>query len=162
MDQQTLKARLSYAPDTGEFTWVNPTSPSIPAGTVAGERSGPYTRIRLKGTHHYAHRLAFLYMQGALPTEGVDHINGNKADNRWSNLRPATNTVNGRNMKKARNNTSGVTGVFLDRGKWRAQIKIDGKNLQLGSYTEISDAISARKSAEKEHGFHPNHGRKTA
>jgi hypothetical protein len=108
----------------------------------------------------YAHRVVFFLLHGRWPSE-IDHINGDTFDNRAANLREVSHTDNNRNMKKGRNNTSGVVGVeYLDYvGRWRARIKVDQKNIYLGYFDCFDDAVFARKEAEKTFNFHPNHGR---
>lgn len=108
-----------------------------------------------------AHRVAFTIYHGKRPDGEVDHINGNRSDNRISNLRDTTRTVNARNMKKSAANQSGVTGVsfYKSSGRWQSRIMADGKYLHLGYFDRFDDAVSARKSAEKKLGYHPNHGR---
>ena len=89
--------------------------------------------------------------------KAVDHIDGNRSNNRWANLREATRKTNARNMKRPSNNTSAVAGVSWHKkaGKWRAFLA--GKHL--GLFVSKSDATRARKTAERKLGFHPNHGR---
>ena len=96
---------------------------------------------------------------GEWPTQ-VDHENHNRMDNKWGNLRDVISQQNQMNMGKRKNNSSGVQGVrVLPSGKFCAYIMVNRKQLSLGSYDDLEDAISARKSAEKVHGFHENHGR---
>lgn len=85
--------------------------------------------------------------------EFVDHINGDKLDNRLSNLRIVTNQQNCMNRKLVSNNTSGVTGVYWNKGmsKWQAQIMYKRKYMYLGCYDNIEDAVKARKDAEKKY-----------
>jgi len=91
----------------------------------------------------------------------IDHINGIKDDNRINNLRDVTRSQNHQNRKLAKHNTSGVIGVYWrsDTNKWAAQINSNNKRLVLGCYTNKQDAINARRLAEKNLGFHSNHGR---
>ena len=97
-------------------------------------------------------------MTGGFPIE-VDHINRIRTDNRWSNLRAVTSEMNQRNKPKNKNNTSGTVGVYWHKGrsKWVARI---GKNsIYLGIFSNLQDAIEARKQAEIDHGYHPTHGK---
>lgn len=80
----------------------------------------------------------------------VDHANGNGLDNRRANLRPATNAENQRNRPVQANNTSGFKGVGLHRGKWRAQIKLDGKRRHLGYFATPDEAGRAYDDAARE------------
>ena len=100
-------------------------------------------------------------MEGSYPPDQIDHINGDRADNRWTNLRHANNTENSRNTKIACNNSSGVTGVCFNKReqKWRAAIGNNGKVISLGDFDNFDDAVRARKEAEKLYNYHPNHGR---
>jgi hypothetical protein len=161
--QTQLKELLNYNPFTGHFTWRVSRRGRKGVGAVAGSiQIGGYVRIQIDGQQHLAHRLAFLYMTGEFPEDGVDHISGVKSDNRWSNLRPADNALNSRNCSQRSNNKSGVTGVSWSkaRGKWVVYIVDDtGRNLNLGGYEDWFEAVCARKSAEVSHGYHINHGR---
>ena len=120
-----------------------------------------YCEGTLLGKAAKAHRVAFALMTGRWPPEDIDHINGAKTDNRWANLRAVTRTENGRNQKRHSTNTSGVPGVTWDAStsRWRAQIIVSGKPLRLGRFERLEDAAAARANAEREHGFHKNHGR---
>lgn len=95
---------------------------------------------------HYLHRLILneseLY---------IDHINGNTLDNRRDNLRVCTNADNLKHrVNLPKNNTSGILGVRFrqDRNKWYTEIQVDGRKINLGSYTNKEDAINARLEAE--------------
>jgi len=101
------------------------------------------------------HRVIFWIMTGRMP-DHVDHINHNKTDNRWSNLREVDNITNHRNKEMMKNNKSGVTGVHqrADNGKWVAQLN----GQYLGSFEKFEDAVEVRKNAMKLSGYHANHG----
>ena len=163
MTQAELKQLLDYDPSTGLFTWKprpgNKAFNNRSAGKLTGQKPTKkgYLLIYVKGKHYAAHRLAFLYMTGSMPVE-VDHENHVKTDNRWCNLLPATSSSNKKNSPKPKNNTSGVVGVYFKNPKWKAQIQHQGKVKNLGTFTNKQDAIAARKAAEKQLGFHPNHG----
>ena len=81
----------------------------------------------------------------------IDHINHNTLDNRKNNLRIATNSQNNMNRGLSNSNNSGITGVCWDKRKekWRAYIKIDSKQIELGCYNRFEDAVKARKEAEE-------------
>lgn len=161
LTQEYLKSILHYDPKTGIFTrrvsnngWL--------AGEVAGGNNGHgYIAIEINGVAYRAHRLAFLYMTGAFPADQVDHINGTKDDNRWNNLRAVTNTENQRNARRRRSNTSGYLGVSPQKstGKWLAYISVNGRKKYLGTFTDLLDAVAARKAADILYNYHPNHGR---
>jgi len=161
LSQDYLKSILNYNPETGVFTWARFRGGML-AGAAAGTKhSAGYVSIRIHNAPYFAHRLAFLYMDGSFPPSQVDHIDGNGRNNRWANLRLVTNLENSRNQARHARNTSGVLGVCWRerRRKWLAQIKVRGKIHYLGYFKEFDAAVSARKMAEQQHGFHENHGR---
>jgi hypothetical protein len=141
--QSELKEVLDYNPDTGVFTWKKNLSRTAKVGTSAGWKEEGYICIQVKGRAYRANRLAYLYMKGIWPKHIVDHINRVKDDNRWSNLRHATNSQNNINSKKQKNNTSGYVGVSWHNAtrKWSARIGYKGKKLHLGVYETIEEAV---------------------
>jgi hypothetical protein len=112
LTQARLKELLHYSPETGEFVWLVRTANRIKVGNKAGSSDNRgYVVTMIDGKTYKNHRLAFLYMEGSLPSLGVDHINGLKNDNSWANLRQATQAQNTQNMALPRNNTTGFKGV---------------------------------------------------
>jgi hypothetical protein len=161
--KKLLMSVLDYCPESGVFTWKVRAANRIEVSDVAGSKNHyGYITIMISNKNWRAHRLAFLYMEGAFPAGQVDHINGVYDDNRWVNLRVVDNQTNARNQKQSSKNTSGVTGVAWSRAarKWQASIVINGRPHYLGVYDDLSVAASVRRRAEREHGFHANHGRK--
>jgi len=149
---------LDYSKFLGLFWWL-PQPDARPqwngkfANKVAGSQSRGYSYIRIDGKKYLAHRLAWLYVTGGWPPEGmqIDHINGDGLNNRWQNLRLATKSQNQHNHTRLdRRNKSGVTGVSWDKrhGQWQAQIAIDHKKIHLGYFDEFGDAVAARRAAE--------------
>ena len=121
-----------------------------PAGTM--DKKG-YIKVRFNNKQYYVHRLVFLMHHGYLPKE-IDHIDGNKFNNKIENLRHATTSQNAMNRQKPRNNTSGYKGVSWDkkRNKWRTQIGFNGIQTTLGYYDCLVKAATAYKiEAEKLH-----------
>ena len=120
-----------------------------------------YRRVNIDGSLYFVHRVIWLLEHGRWPAF-VDHINGCRDDNRLCNLRDASALQNNRNMARPSTNTSGVTGVSYSRRDrlWHAYIGV-GKGLRksLGHFRERHVAIAAREAAERELGYHPNHGR---
>ena len=162
LDQAELKRLFEYNPATGIFLRLVTASNNAMAGTEPGSLSADgYRRVQIQGASYSAHRLAWLYTHGRWPNGQIDHINGDKSDNRLENLREVSNAENGRNTKRRSTNTSGTMGVHWDKaaGKWRARIDVDGATKHLGLFENKQDAIDTRKAAEIEFGYHENHGR---
>lgn len=126
---------------------------------TAIDRKG-YNVGAINGTNYRASRVIYKMVHGFEPDQ-VDHEDGNTLNNRSWNLRNVTGAVNQKNMKTPSNNTSGHIGVVWDsdKNRWAARIKVDGKNKYLGRFVNFDDAVAARKAAEKQYNFHPNHGR---
>lgn len=122
---------------------------------VEGYKAGAIFNVKLR-----AHRVIWAMVTGEWPGDQIDHINHDRADNRFSNLRDVTCLDNSRNRSGNFDSNSGVYGVTVckESGRWMARIKIKNKSVHLGMFERLSDAISARKRAEKNHGFHENHG----
>lgn len=157
---ERLKEVIHYNSDTGILTWLKKPCPR--ANNIIGSEAGSlnkdgYRRIMINRVLYRAHRLAFLYMEGYFPENDVDHINRIRDDNRWNNLRHVSRQCNSRNKGKQSNNTSGITGVsWHNRDKrWKAQIKVNQKNIYLGYFTTLRPAVQARWEAEKKYNF-PN------
>lgn len=128
------------------------------SGTPDG---GGYIQTGIRGRYYKNHRLIFMMHHGYCP-EYVDHINGNKTDNRIENLRPATRNQNQYNRSFQSNNKTGIKGVSWDKSskKWKARISVDGKDTLLGKFTKIEDAKNAVDEARKLHGDFANYGEK--
>jgi hypothetical protein len=99
--------------------------------------------------------------KGCWPENDIDHINGDRSDNRIENMRAVTRQENLKNTKRRCDNASGVIGVYQrkDTGRWCSYVNSNGKRINLGCFNNKTDAIAVRKAAETEHGFHSNHGR---
>lgn len=168
-----MAARFVYQPETGDLVWRAAGEKHFGdavaqkkwntryAGTKAGyKRKDGRVVVGYNGMKFAAHRVAYCIYYGRWPSGEVDHINGDPSDNRISNLREVDRQENMRNAKRNARNSSGRTGVRQYRnGKWHAYIFVDRKMKHLGFFDDVSDAVEARASAEKELGFHPNHGR---
>jgi hypothetical protein len=164
LTQKYVKSILDYDPETGVFTWrPRPLRPGFErtdkawntrrVGTEAGTVNvDGYVAINLLGVPRYAHRLAFLWMEGQMPDQ-VDHRDLDKANNRWENLRPADYQGNAANRGLRADNTSGFKGVVWDarRELWAARIGLNGTQVYLGYYRSKEAAAAAYKAAAEHH-----------
>ncbi len=153
MNKLTLdyaKEHLVYVPETGLFFWKklpkrlnNPNLAFIGghAGTI--HHSG-YVFITLLGKKVAAHRLAWAWGNEDLPSQ-IDHINGNRSDNRLINLRPASRSQNMHNAKLKNVNKSGHKNVQWDSEsqKWRVRVRVDGKRFHIGRFADKEVAVKA-------------------
>jgi hypothetical protein len=128
------------------------------AGKQAGNVCDGHVVVPLFGTQQ-AGRLIFLMMEGRWP-EYVDHKDRDGLNNRWSNLREVTSSLNSRNRSLPSNNKTGVIGVHWDTGEqlYRAKIVVAGRWINLGRYAKLEDAVAARKEAERVYDFTEGHG----
>ena len=175
---EVLRQLLDYDPETGVLTWRerpveffrdtegrtaehacanwNSRYSGKPAFTslTAGYPSGSIFKHSL-----YGHRVIWALMTGEWP-EVIDHADGDKINNRWSNLRNGTQSDNMKNLPMRASNKSGHCGVFWDerRNAWIAYIGSNGRRY-LGQFERYADAVSARVAAEKDLNFDPRHGR---
>lgn len=160
--QSQLRELLRYNPGTGEFYWrKSRKNNSIPAGSAAGSLDGRgYVQIHINGKRWKAHRLAWVYMSGEQPVGEIDHIDGNRANNIWSNLRPASHKQNGENIKLRADNTSGFRGVCFDkrRGRWMSKVEHHKKQYNLG-YFDTAELAARAARAKRAELFTHDHGR---
>lgn len=172
---EIVRELLDYDPETGALTWrprdrkwfksdrswkawgtYLSGKPAFTSVNADGYRQG-----KILYAAYHAHRIAWLHYYGSWPNDQIDHIDGDRANNRISNLRAVSQAENNRNMKRFCTNTSGLVGVCWDesRGKWMARITVGSKYKHLGRFDDFNDAAKARKAAEIKYGFHENHGR---
>ena len=150
--QDDLKKVLKYNSKTGIFTWNVNGRKGVKIGNIAGFNIRGYKAVYIYGKNYYLHRLAFLYVYGEYPNCDIDHINRNKHDNKILNLRKVDESTNSQNQTKAHsNNKTGVLGVTIssNSGKYRAIIKVSGKNMHLGYFKNLDDAKNAYLKAKK-------------
>lgn len=172
-----LSECYAYDPLTGEFSWrLRPRChyrddrywhrfkrkyAGRPTGSIEGEG---YVVLHLvvDGRAHTikAHRLAFALMEGRWPHQ-IDHINGDRADNRWTNLREVDMVANLRNRAVQKRSRTGVQGVMPVRGgaSYRAYIGEAGRQVRLGTFATLEEAAEVRRKRERDLHYHPNHGR---
>lgn len=141
MTHEELLHAYQYNPETGGFSRANG-KPVRPMISNVG-----YKRIWHKGRLYQQHRLAWLYVYGQWPKDKIDHINGNREDNRIFNLRECTMSQNAMNTGAHRDNTSGFKGVTRNHNRWMANIKKDGVATYLGTFDTPEEAHAAYAAA---------------
>jgi hypothetical protein len=152
-----LRAKLDYDLETGRFTWKwRPLAThgwnTRYAGTTAGAlKPNGYIQILLQTRLHLAHRLAYLWMTGEWPDGEIDHRDGNRANNAWNNLRPASSSQQRMNATRRADNTSGFKGVCWEprRGYWYFEIRAGGKRQIFPNYATAEEAHKARTEAAR-------------
>lgn len=154
MDRPVVNSDLQYDPCTGQFKWLVLRGRRKPSAGHLCKESG-YLLIGWCGKVYRAHRLAWFFVYGTWP-DLLDHINRNRADNRLANLRIASKAQNSRNAAQRSSNKSGVTGVSYDaaRGKWRASLVVDGRQVLAQRFDSVEDAKAAYKFAVQSRGLH--------
>lgn len=143
---------LDYSKDTGVFIW-KVSKGRVKAGSIAGskKRSG-HLDISIDGKRVAAHRLAWFYEYEEFPKQLIDHINGDKCDNRISNLRDVSSLVNQQNERKGRKHSMhGYLGATWckDKKKWAAQIRVNNKKVRIGLYPTPQEAHNAYLNAKR-------------
>jgi len=172
--QARVREYFNYDPETGVLTFRERPRSEFSTDTTYGahlKRVGSpagcpntdgYIKVHIDGTYHSAHRAIWLLMTGewvAYPQFEIDHINGDRGDNRWGNLRKATKSENQRNGSMRINNKSGVHGVNWKPassgkgGGWVARIWNGPRHVYLGFYRDLEHARIARVAAERVLGF---------
>lgn len=153
LTQTLIRALFSYDPETGVCVWLPRDGLTGWNKKHAGRRVGSmdsrgYIMTSIDNKSVALHRLIFAYVTGHFPDE-IDHANGDRADNRWSNLRPATRSQNLCNKKMSRHNTSGVKGIGYcpRRHKWFAKITLNRRQLWLGYHKTRESAAQAYRDA---------------
>lgn len=142
---ERVREVLDYDPLTGEFTWKVKPNQSVKVGTRAGTLTpNGYIRIKVDGWRFMEHRLVWLYVHGHWPTAEIDHINGERADNRISNLREADRVANQQSQHVVqRHNQMGVRGVSQRDDRFVARITVGRRAINLGTYDTVSAASEA-------------------
>ncbi len=148
---ERVRELVRYEPDSGNLVWITRRKGQHPPGSVAGTlgRDG-YIKVRIDGLTYQAHRLIWLWFTGAWPENEIDHINLDKSDNRWCNLRPATHMENMINVRVRRD---GLKGAYFDKKKkhWYSNIRVKNKQFRIGTFSCEMDAHLAYCRASKEY-----------
>lgn len=143
--QKEILKYLSYSEETGLFTWKVRRGRARKGDTAGTTDFAGYRHIRLNGKYHRAHRLAWIYVNGAIKHQKyIDHIDGNPSNNSISNLREVSQTENLQNSFKLRGTTkAGLIGITLDHNKWLARIRVNGTRLTIGRFDSKEEAHTA-------------------
>lgn len=153
LTQELVRSLFDYNPETGVFVWrVNRGSNKL-KGKQTGyvDPSHGYVKLRVNDKGYYAHHVAWVYVTGHWQT-GIDHINGDRADNRFANLRVATHAQNLANRAHLNsNNTTGFRGVTLHKDRYKAAIMVKGKRIHLGVFNSAIEASNAFAEAARKH-----------
>lgn len=159
VSHERLLEVLDYEPETGLFRRRIPMQCRVKVGEVAGGRKGAkgHIQIRLDGRLYLAHRLAWFYVHGRWPAQCIDHIDGDPANNRLSNLRDVAQRINLQNRRtpSSANKTSRLLGVSFCRrtGRWRSCIRVEGRQKSLGYFDSENEAHARYVEAKRQ--LHP-------
>lgn len=155
LTHERLLELLHYDPQSGVFTRRVRVNSRALAGAVVGcpSKAG-YLRVMVDGTSYLLHRLAFFYMTGRFPTGEVDHIDGRRDHNAWTNLRDVPRALNGQNQRRAhRDSVTGLLGVSRNKKGFKASICVDRQIHRLGTYTTPQEAHAVYVRAKRD--MHP-------
>ena len=137
---------------TGELVWTvsrGRKAAGMPVGSATLEDE--YTRFRLLGKKHFTHRAVWWFATGRWPSGHIDHINGDKRDNRLCNLRDVDHSTNMQNKRHAmRTSSTGALGVYARRGRYCAQIQVNGRSMYLGDFATIDEGRAAYVTAKRQ------------
>ncbi len=155
-----IKSLFSYDDETGILFWAVDKGTAKSGDGVGAVNSHGYLVTKIDGRMEIVHRLIWEINTGEIPDQ-IDHIDGDRTNNRMSNIRNVPHITNGRNQKKSEINTSGFSGVYWgkDRLLWGVRISNGGKRIRVGRFSTLLDAVSARIGAKRKYGYHENHGR---
>lgn len=179
LSARLLRRLLEYDPKTGDLCWrerpvwmfadssmgraktAKLWNRKFAGKAALGGLNRGYKRGRIFDKNFTAHRAAWVVHFGEYPDGEIDHINGDRTDNRICNLRSVSTLENQKNRQAPNTNKSGHVGVSWDRvrRKWHAFIGVSGRTVHLGHYISKEEAVSARARAQAQYAFHPNHGR---
>jgi hypothetical protein len=147
---------IRYDPDAGKFFWIRASGPRA-AGSEAGHNDDQgYRVVQIRNARYGLHRVAWALTHGVWPPHSVDHINGDKLDNRIANLRLATHQQNVHNQRHAQsdNKSTGVLGVSRTKsGKYAARLCLNSRSNWLGEFETIEEA--SRVYIEAKRALHP-------
>jgi hypothetical protein len=144
-DVDFIRENMNYNPETGVLSWAKPKQGrkvGSPLGNLDKDGYLILSRVVFDGKkrvgfpRYCVHRIIWIFVHGKPPKDQIDHINGDKSDNRLCNLREANTAENMRNVGKQAHNTSGLKGVSFHKhtNKWRANITLGRKQIHIGVF----------------------------
>lgn len=142
-----LKRLFAYDPETGALTWRVQRGKARVGKQAGNLTDDGYLRLGLEGSYYFIHRIIWKMVTGQEPPELIDHEDTNKSNNKWTNLRPATEAENNRNRGMDKRNVSGVKGVTWNSfyRQWQAVVVVDKKHVDFGRFNSIEEAAQAIK-----------------
>lgn len=150
---QALISELDYNPQTGQF-FRKTKRGGRPIGSLAGHKTkAGYVELNVCGARIHAHRAAWLYTHGTMPSAEIDHINRVRWDNRIENLRDVGRSDNALNVSMRKSNTSGHTGVYWHKPSkgWVVMLQRNCVQQYIGYFKDVSRAVEARDAWLRSH-----------
>ncbi len=150
---EIMNDRMTYV--AGNLIYIKASYKSLFMRKVGIVQKNGYKYVQIKCKKYLEHRLIFLLFHGYLPKE-IDHINRKPLDNRIENLRPCTSSQNKQNRTNQSNTKYSVKGIRQTKstGHWSVRIKLDGKEISLGTFKTYKDAARARREGEEKYFHH--------
>lgn len=151
LSQERVQELLIYNPATGSLAWKLSPGNRIKPGQKAGcVKSNGYRVVAIDKRIYYSSKLIWLYMTGEWPSMTIDHIDRNRSNEKWNNLRHISRAHNATNKSLYANNRTGVNGISRDKksGQFDSRLTLDGKTIYLGRYPTVHGAAFARARAE--------------
>lgn len=162
MDYELIKQCFNYDPKTGSLIWKFREDRDKSWNTRYADKEAlsslngrGYLCGSFLGKTQKKHRIIWIWMTGKLP-KYIDHIDHNKTNNCWDNLREVSKIENDRNQSLRQSNKSGYSGVYWDKSRNKWSVRCGNKSY--GRFCDLEDAVSRRRQLEKEFNYHPNHG----
>ena len=148
---ERLRERLHYDPETGEWSWRVLPRRRKPDGLPGTAHADGYWTITIDKKRYLSHRLAWLYITGGWPPADIDHIDGDRSNCRWANLRAVDRQQNLQNQRRAsKNNKSGVLGAYWNGRRWISTICHNRKTYYVGQFLTAEEAHAAYLAKKRE------------
>lgn len=170
---ELLRALIRYEPETGRLFWLPRPRHLFASAAAANAWNARWAGVeafttphpkgylcgKVNGVKMLKHRVAWAVSEGRWPSGDIDHEDHDRVNNRRLNLRDAGVAGNNRNLSLSKRSTTGVTGVNKVGRLFEVRVQSGGKRLRIGSFRCVTAATLARKIADREHGYHANHGK---